>query len=173
MDSEATTTAETTDTSEISPTAYGTFIGQIELVAIWLQSARVVNHYGPSSPERAEVNLNSHARWEPADDVEPGFQVFHTYEATIGPTEAPQAEIEVTFGLRFTSQQAMTEPIFRVFEAVNLPINTWPYLREYVATTIGRMNWLPLTLPALKRGTPPVRRSPARRLRRPRASTTN
>ena len=51
--------------------------------------------------------------------------------------------------------EPMTEGIFAVFQDVNLPVNTWPYLREFLAATTGRMNWITFTLPALKRGAGP------------------
>src|SRR3712207_6224097 len=80
------------------------------------------------------------------------FRVLQSYGLSVLADE-PLAEIEVTFGLRFRSKQPMTEVFFEVFEEVNLPVNTWPYLREFVSSTLGRMGWQPITLPALKRGT--------------------
>ncbi|MHB8576340.1 MAG: hypothetical protein ACYDCQ_13525 [Dehalococcoidia bacterium] len=66
--------------------------------------------------------------------------------------ERPLAEINAVFALDFTSPLPMTNTIFPIFSENNLPVNTWPYLREFVSTTLGRMNWTPFTLPALKRG---------------------
>ena len=46
----------------------------------------------------------------------------------------------------------MSEELFTVFQEVNLPVNTWPYLRSFLADGLGRMGWPPMTLPAFKTG---------------------
>lgn len=135
-----------------SPGEYASFIAQIELEAIWLHAARVSNLHGPKPPNLALVGLEERARWEQRAD---GFRAFQSYEARIEADNALLAEIDVTFGLDFKSAEPMTEGIFAVFQEVNLPVNTWSYLREFLATTTGRMNWITFTLPALKRGTGP------------------
>jgi preprotein translocase subunit SecB len=147
----------------VSPAAYAAFIGQLDLVDIWLQTARVVNHYGPRTPEGASLALESRTNYEAgAEDIE-GFEVAQTYVARFERGDVTYAEIEVTFGLLFSSKQPMTETLFKVFSDVNLPVNTWPYFREYIAATLGRMGWTPFTLPALKRGTkPPPRQKRSR-----------
>lgn len=132
-----------------SPEQYASFIGQIELDAIWLARSRVENHAGLRSPRHAEVGVSESAQWQPADD---GFDIQHQYMLHFHNAGQELAVIDVTFGLHFTSHQPMTDETFEVFRAVNLPVNTWPYLRAYVADTTGRFGWLPFTLPALKRG---------------------
>jgi hypothetical protein len=152
-----------------SATEYNTFVGQIELRAIWLQRAKIVNAAGPVTPEHAAIRVEARAEWEPWGA---GFQALHQFTIRVETPDTVLAEIEVTFGLHFASGQPMTEPLFAIFQDVNLPVNTWPYVREFVSTTMGRMNWVPFTLPALKRGAPPVlsnqapSASPARRRRR-------
>jgi hypothetical protein len=133
----------------ISPEDYAAFIGQIELRSIWLQAARVENYHGPHTPEQAIFRLDSHARWELQST---GFRVLHTHKVDVEATDAQLAILEVTFGLDFDSRAPMSDAIFAIFEEVNLPVNTWPFLREFVSTTVGRMGWLPFTLPALKQG---------------------
>lgn len=136
----------------ISPEEYAVFIAQIELRDIWLQQAHAKNQLGPEGPRGAiEVEITDDTRWHAREG---GFDAIQQFALRFALGDAPLAEIEVTFALRFRSAQAMTEEIFQVFRAVNLPLNTWPYLREFVSATTGRMGWLPFTLPALKRGTP-------------------
>lgn len=57
----------------------------------------------------------------------------------------------------------MTEEIFSIFREVNLPVNTWPYLREFLASTFGRFGWEPIIIPAYKVGA----KAPPRQRRRP------
>lgn len=142
--------AEASEPQEFSPAAYAAFIRQIELTAIWLAEAHVENHAGPTQPDRVSVNFTSEAGWEAAPN---GFMAHHRYQATLAATDRVLAEIDVTFGLHFRSAEPLTDPLWDVFAEINLPVNTWPFLREFMATTTARMNWVPFTLPALKRGT--------------------
>ena len=134
----------------IGPDIYNAFIGQIELTSIWLSSSSIDNPGGPGSPGEASIDIGASARWESVDD---GFVAFHTYDVKIEVTDSKVAGISVMFGLEFKSEQAMREELFAVFQEVNLPVNTWPYLRAFLADALGRMGWPPLTLPAFKTGT--------------------
>jgi preprotein translocase subunit SecB len=135
--------------TRVSPEEYADFIRQIELRDIWLEHAEVDND-GPQPPERVEFEIDREATYESLED---GFLARHSYEVSVRSKDSFFADIEVRFVVRFSSPQEMTDRIFEVFEDVNLPVNTWPYLREFVSTTLGRMGWQPITLPALKRGT--------------------
>jgi hypothetical protein len=142
-----------TEAQRPSASEYSSYVGQIELRAIWLQGAKVVNAAGPVTPEHAAIRVEARAEWEPWGS---GFQARHRFTIQVETPDTVLAEIEVTFGLHFASGQPMTEPLFAIFQEVNLPVNTWPYVREFVSTTMGRMNWAPFTLPALRRGAPPL-----------------
>ncbi len=133
----------------IDPAIYGAFIGQIELSSIWLASSSVENSAGPGNPSEGSVDVAASAHWEPAED---GFVAFHAYDVKIEVNDSKAAGISATFGLEFKSEQAMSEDLFTVFQDVNLPVNTWPYLRSFLADSLGRMGWPTLTLPAFKAG---------------------
>ena len=136
-------------TEPIDPAIYNAFIGQIELSSIWLSSSSIENSGGPGNPGEASIEIAASARWE---SVEDGFLAFQAYDVKIEVTDSKVANISVTFGLGFKSEQAMSEELFTVFQDVNLPVNTWPYLRSFLADGLGRMGWPPLTLPAFKTG---------------------
>lgn len=151
MDSPETPVPIDGEREAVDPKAYAAFIGQIELRSIWLADARVVNAAGPETPASGTLSVEEKARWEP---VATGFRAFHGYHVRLGEGDETAARIEAEFGVEFLSAEPMTDALFAVFSRVNLPVNTWPYLREFVATTMGRFGWAPFTLPALKRGTP-------------------
>ena len=136
--------------AEISPQAYAAFIGQIALRSIWLTSARVTNMAGPGAPKSGKFSIKEETRWELTVT---GFRAFHGYQMRLSEGDEARADIEAEFGVEFLSPEPMTGAIFAVFAQANLPVNTWPYLREFVAGTMGRFGWEPFTLPALKRGT--------------------
>lgn len=153
-----------------SPEDYAAFVGQIELTEIWLRSLKVENPHGAATPDRASIQVDDDASWE---ETEQGFRALQHYHLRFQTPNALLAEIEATFGLEFVSTNPMTEPFFSVFRDINLPVNSWPYLRELVATTMGRMGWVAATLPTIKVGTSAPDRSatqnPARTRTRKRA----
>ena len=138
------------ETEPIDPAIYNAFIGQIELTSIWLSSSAIENPSGPGSLGEVSIDIAGNARWESMED---GLVAFHAYDVTFKESDSKVAGISVTFGLEFKSEQAMTDELFTVFQKVNLPVNTWPYLRAFLADALGRMGWPPLTLPAFKTGT--------------------
>lgn len=132
------------------PAAYSAFIRQIELRQIWLHQARVENVHGAATPESTNIDIASRARWTAASD---GFRIFHSYVLKFeDENKRLHAEIELEFGVEYSSNEPLTDEFFGVFREVNLPVNTWPFLREYVSSTLGRMGWTPVTLPAFKIG---------------------
>jgi hypothetical protein len=135
-----------------TPEEYSEFVGQIDLANLWLAEARIINHHGPQTPHGAALAITAPApKWA---NVVDGFDVQFPYTVKFQEGTSVRAEMEVRFGLHFTSARPMTSAIFEVFKSVNLPVNTWPFLREFVSTALGRMGWQPFTLPALKVSVP-------------------
>ncbi len=128
---------------------YNAFIRQIELRAVWLSRADVANNVGSEPPDRTDVTVHRRSRWEAATN---GFQAFDEYEIILGSEDQPAARIAVTLGLAYDSNELMSDALFDPFQQFNLPLNAWPYAREFVANTTARMNWVPFTLPALQLG---------------------
>ncbi len=155
MNEEPRGTSPEANAESISPTAYNAFIKQIELRVIWLKSAEVRNSHGPDAPKEATIAVSKEASYE---EIAVGFRAYQQYELRIEAANALAAEIKVVFAADFTSNESMTDGIFTLFKEVNLPVNTWPYFREFVATTMGRWGWGPFTLPAFKRGPRPASR---------------
>ncbi len=153
-------TISTEKTDSISPQSYAAFIGQIELHTIWLSEVRVRNYCGPDAPDHNSVRISSKAKWELTLS---GFRAFTEYKVRLKSDDAPSLDLDVTYGLDFVSSEPMTDEIFLIFRDVNLPVNTWPYLREFVSTTMGRMNWAPFTLPTFKTGTERPSRAPRKK----------
>lgn len=133
-----------------NPEEYRQFITQLELSRVWLHESSVKNDVGPDSPLEAQVDIGQSYSWR---ECPRGFDAFAKYTARIRTPAAVAAEVDATFGLRFQSATPLNERIFVVFARVNLPVNAWPYFREFVSSTLGRLGWAPYTLPALKRGT--------------------
>lgn len=141
------------ESPRIDPAAYAEFIRQIELEDIWLKAASIENLHGPSLPEPGPVKIvEGESSWEPTPR---GFYAYRNYKLKLSDERGREvANFDVTFGAEYKSDQPMTDDIFGVFSDINLPINLWPFFREFIYSAVGRMGWFPITLPAVKVGTP-------------------
>lgn len=70
---------------------------------------------------------------------------------TAGEPDAP-VSVDVTLALTYSLPAAPSFPVevLEEFARVNGAFNAWPYWREYVQTTLSRMNLPPLVLPVFR-----------------------
>lgn len=133
--------------SEFDFDGYRRFIGQIHLRDIWLMSSRCENKQGPGTPDHVKVAIADEPSWS---SLEHGFRAAVRYRIRFKAGAKTLVSLEATFAADFSSDEPMTDELFSMFAHANLPLNTWPYLREFTAASLGRMGWLPFTLPAVK-----------------------
>lgn len=143
----------------VSDADYIRFIQGVELQDIWLHEARVerLGSAGPSGSVGLEIETR--VRWGPGEH---GFLAFHGFRVHLttadeqreemASADAPDgvATLEAEFALLYASEMAATEELFDRFQEVNLPVNSWPYLREFVSTTLARMGLNTIFIPAFK-----------------------
>jgi len=141
----------------VKPSDYSAFIKQIEIADLRLVSARIKNAGFVECPPEAEIGIKTNARYENGEEE---FTVFHRYNVRVKDTETQReaAKLSVEFAVTYSSKLPLTDEIFGIFKELNLPVNTWPYLREFVHDNFGRMNWPPLIAPTFKIGTKPTKR---------------
>ncbi len=132
-----------------SPEQYNAFITQIDLRDIWVVSARMQNLQGKKQPEDMAIDIQSKASWE---TLTGGFTAQHAYQLKVRSGNAVAGEIEVAFAVEYGSEIELTASLFSVFQEINLPLNTWPYLRAFVGDAFAKMGWSPLALPTFKTG---------------------
>lgn len=132
---------------EFDVEAYRRFIGQIELREVWLAGVKIDNRWGPSTPDKISVMVDDQPSWE---TIPGGFRASVRYRIRFKTGNQVHATIEATYSADYASAEPMTDELFAAFAANNLPLNTWPYLRAFVSDMLGRMGWLPFTLPAFK-----------------------
>ena len=133
-----------------NPDEYARFIAGLELREIRLVRANVE---GPEMGAGTEIgHLSVHAD---ADLIttDAGFVALHDYTVSAHtPNGAETLTLKALFALDFASAQRPGKETCDVFGEVNLPVNTWPYLREFVSSMFARMGWPTVTLPAYKVG---------------------
>jgi len=127
-------------------TDYNKFVGQIEIIDVCLISAKIENLvYAKSHPE-IEFGIRERAWYENQDNH---IDAFHRYSLTAKDAENKQniAKVSVTFVVKYESEIPMTEDIFKAFKERNLPLNTWPYFREFAQSSFLRMGWTSVVVP--------------------------
>jgi len=79
--------------------------------------------------------------------------VNHSYKLTASGHGAKKdfaLKVTCSFGLKYSSEAGISEDFMEIFKVRNIPLNTWPYFREFIQSITQRMNIPPLTLPLLK-----------------------
>jgi len=133
---------------KISPEEYRKILDGLELKNILMSDLKAsVKHELLS--EGLSVSIKDSAFYENKDDE---VIVKNTYRLTARNKEKKTPlKIEATFILVFTTKHEITDDFFEVYKNISLPLNVWPFFREFVNTTTARMNIPPITLPLLKR----------------------
>ncbi len=139
--------------------SYNAFIDKLELADLRLVDANVQANI-PKPVGNLEAKLSDEYSFV---STEEGFEAYASYKLFFYREDQLLARLEVTFGLIYASQasQEEIEQNFELFKQANLPLNTWPFAREFFHNMLGRMGWPPFTLPLLKvlPPTPPKERS--------------
>jgi len=147
-------TRKKAEKKEISPKEYRGFIEGIELEDIFFSKAsfELLVPNRDFWREKTSIGVTENAELLERDSKK--FVVNHKYNLAISNrTDKKEKFLKISANLivEYSTKKEITEEIFRVFRKINLPLNTWPYFREYVHSCIGRLNIPPLILPVLKR----------------------
>lgn len=136
-----------------SPEEYAEFINGVELLDVRLVSSEATSE--AIKPEVADLSV--HVLYTStilrSDATEPfEFEARPTLEVTARKegVDEPVGMVKVCLGLLYRSLLEPTDGYLEIFSKVNLQVNAWPYLREYVQQTVTRFGWAPLVLPTLK-----------------------
>ncbi len=132
--------------------AYNAFISQIDIVDIRLVSAKAEN-IGLSSSMTSK-NIRMKAAYQNNKGT---IEVLHHYYLTTKDTKTKEtvAKFSVEFNVIYSSDIEMTDDIFDVFNAYNIPLNTWPYFREFTQSMFTRMGYLGAVAPTFKTSSKP------------------
>jgi preprotein translocase subunit SecB len=133
--------------------AYSKILGKLELKEIYLESCSV-------SHNREDILKQKNLKVAVKDKAshiqqENKLIVTHKYDLNVKTPETKRGfalKISICFVLIFHTEVSISKDFFDVFQKINLPLNSWPYFREFVQNMTQRMNIPPLTLPFVKRG---------------------
>jgi hypothetical protein len=127
---------------------YRDFISQMGVGDICILSANM-KRFGSLSGPRPDVEVNYKDKAQYANQGS-GFMAFHRYDVTVKDDKGKKrlALVSVTFAVYYVSKIPMTDQIFEKFCQLNLPLNTWPYFREFTHNSLARMNLPEVIAPA-------------------------
>jgi hypothetical protein len=131
-------------------------IASVELRQVRLVQATVRTRVRDASTiPNAEVSL-THTTWIMGRGAS-GFLVAANLRAFVlskgqEPGDQSPISVDVLFELAYALPDALKidNEVLREFARVNGAFNAWPYWREYVQSTIARMNLPPLVLPVFR-----------------------
>lgn len=138
-----------TQAGPVDPVRYNRFIEGIELDNVRFVLADM---NAPRLPDgrkiRPEVELFS----DGYVNGEGWFRVNHRLNFS-GHHEDDGLEalhVNAVLEAQYRSAVPMVDSIFAEFQRVNLPLNTWPYFREFLQSMLVRAGWPPFVLPAFR-----------------------
>lgn len=135
---------------KISPEEFRKILDGIDLKSISLQESRAYLNPEIKIPQNITSKISEEANYKIRDSgIVDIFQKYKV-DARQPKSKSRYIQIEITFLVRIASDLEFTEDFFEVYKSINLHLNTWPYLREFVNQATARMNVPPLTLPLYK-----------------------
>lgn len=140
-----------TKTYRLEPRDYKRILDKVHLESIGLDScSSKVNHDNLDRDLRIIVDDSiSH---QLLDEDKVNFSHKYTLVATKKSKRDFALKISCTFSVRFSSEEPLSNEFLDIFSDVNIPVNTWPYFREFIQSMAQRMCLPPIMLPLLKRG---------------------
>jgi hypothetical protein len=139
----------------IDPQVYSAFIQGLEIRQVFLLRASSERLFFPEPNAKLSFDFPEAtaelARFEDSS----GFVAYlqYTIDLLSKPEDAEVerfASIAVTFEAIYNTKILITDEIFETFKDVNLKMNIWPYVREYVQSATMKMGLPGLVLPHLK-----------------------
>jgi preprotein translocase subunit SecB len=138
--------------TKIDPKRYSEILKQVHLNEIYLDSCSVSQKRQNLIQQKSiEFKIRDKVSYQQDDQR---LKVTHNYVLTAKPPDLEKdfaLKISVTFCLGYLSKKVIEEDFFDVYKEESLPINSWPYFREFVQSMTQRLSFPPLTLPLLKR----------------------
>lgn len=136
---------------KVTPEEYGAFIAQLNISGVYLSSSTLKRMRMPNL--EGDLTFEEKFGRNKFEATEAGFCALYPYTISLVESgeETPFGEIRCVFAAEYTSEMPLTKELFEVFRDLNLPLNVWPYVREYVHSATHRMGLPTLVLRSLKR----------------------
>lgn len=140
-----------------SPEEYGTFVKGLELTRIRMVQSHVDAPYPVSDASAVSIELEKGTEFRLHEEIS-SFEALSQFDFIFEEegVDDPVGTISVTYSFLYESDMVGgdvdLEPYFDIFADVSLPVNVWPFVREFVHNATSRADWPKLDLPLVKPG---------------------
>jgi len=135
---------------EIAPELYRKILHGLDLKNLFLTScSSAIDRINIGTEIKIRIDDNASFRKTENNEIE--ISQKYSLEARGQNSKRKFLAIKCEFCLVFSSKEEFSEEFFETFKKANLPINSWPFFREFVYNMTSRMYVPPLTIPLLKR----------------------
>lgn len=145
------------DQQKPSPEEYGTFVNGLELTRVRMVRSQVEAPYPVSDASAVRIELENETQFREHEDIS-SFEALASFDLTFEEEGVDDrvGAISVTYSFLYESDMvggdAKLESYYEVFAEVSLPVNVWPFVREFVHNATSRVDWPKLDLPLVKPG---------------------
>ncbi len=137
---------------KVRPAIYKEFISQVEMVDIYLRKASIEVFPEKISKDFAVLNkIDDNIQL--VDKKEGIFRISHIFRYKMvdkNNQDSVIAKIRFELSLTYSSDKPINKDIFDIFKIMNVPLNSWPYAREFIHSTVMRLGLPPVFLPLYK-----------------------
>jgi preprotein translocase subunit SecB len=139
----------------IDPQEYSAFIQGLEIRQVFLLRASSERLSFPEPDAKLSFDFPEATAELARFDDKSGFIACLQYTvdlmSKVDDAESQRfASISVSFEAIYNTKTPITDEIFETFKDINLKMNIWPYVREYVQSATMKMGLPGLILPHLK-----------------------
>lgn len=146
--------------AEVDLVKYNQFIQDLDLQNIYLVASRTEVKRFPNALGlhfHIEKEIKPPLPFDPSVNRVGGFQAAIKYGLVIldhqpveGEPSDPLVIIEAVWAAAYASKRQPSKEEFALFAEQSLPLNLWPYFRQYVQNTTFQIGFPPLVLPVFK-----------------------
>lgn len=134
---------------KIPPKEYKKFIESIQLQDIYLESCSTkMNKKNIVSPQN--ISISSNASYTNNENNITEVRNKYTLVGYKSRKRDFGFKIVAEYVIDYKTDIEFSDDFFEIFKELNVPLNLWPYFREFVQNMMSRMNLPPLTLPLNK-----------------------
>jgi len=130
---------------------YKRFISGVNIKNIYLKSSTVnCNQEYIDFKKVPNISIDNESSYEIIE--ENLFKVLTKFVLKVRYENIDKAiiDIRVTFVIIYKNKIPITKEFFNIFKSRNVPLNIWPYFREYIHNTCNRIGVPPLVLPVVQ-----------------------
>lgn len=132
---------------KLSPAEYNELLEGVQLRQIILTECKS-KLFDTQLTKPATVHVETKSHFLPMEDNH--FVIADRYKIVSKVGRKRLFSIEVEYHLLFESAHTVGEDFFEIYAELNLPLNTYPYVREIVQSLTSRMGLPQLVLPLVK-----------------------